>query len=86
VSTRRCCIECDLLYVGPIECPACNGMGEPVRGRPPLPAGIKKTCRVEVRVTHDELAQIDNARGAETRSDYLARLAREVAAPTPNED
>lgn len=48
-------------------------------GRPPFPPEQRKTERIEVRVTAADLARIDAARGAETRSDYLARLAREAS-------
>lgn len=76
---RRCCIECGLIYRGDLACPDCNGMGEPLRaGRPRLPVGDKKTCRIEVRVSSADLAKIDSDRGTESRSDYLARLAREA--------
>lgn len=50
-------------------------------GRPKRPPATKQGHKVAVYLTADQVAALDAARGAETRSAYLARMAGLATSP-----
>lgn len=74
---RRCCLGCGHRYVGPVQCPHCPDVGEPLPalGRPSKPPADRRTHRIEVLLTPDQVHQLDLDRGPTPRSTYLAHKA-----------
>ena len=54
-------------------------IGRPAKGSPPVPPSARRKGGPTIRVSPDEMAEIDAQRGDLSRSDYLVGLVHAAA-------